>query len=230
MAKKKIENKKKKDDSFRNLMLAILILVVFFALIIVGYNTILKPNVKTINDLHLENIEGKLDPEDGYMYSGFSFVRVNDRWYTQVLPKGATTLYNIELRYSPYDLELVPVEGDVGNFLNMSWDFGNRTYLTFDPTEENLSYVALAAADITTTLRKVEGIHPTAACTKNDTDACKGAPIVDCSYKGAPIIYINQGNLTAVKLKDNCLVIQGRGLEILKATDKVFLIWHGIMS
>jgi len=221
--------KKKENDSFKNLLIAIFTVLVFFGLVFVGFDKIFKTEIETINDLHEKNIDGKLDPEDGYMYNGYSFVKINNRWFTQVLQKDSAKIYNIELRYSPRELELVPVDGNVKHFLNMSWDFGNRTYITFDPTEENLSYVALAAADITTTLRKVEGIYPTAACTKNETDACQYIPIIDCDFKGAPVIYVNQANITAAAIKDNCLIIQGKGIDILKATNKVFLIWHGIM-
>tara|TARA_Y100000310_G_scaffold306585_1_gene347859 strand:- start:189 stop:788 length:600 start_codon:yes stop_codon:yes gene_type:complete len=197
--------RKKKNKSLKYLIYGVIIIMAIFAILF---------------------IIGKLFPQNyqGYDYNGFSFIKGKDMWFTQIQPPGENKLYTIELRYGPRDLEEIPIIGDPKIFLTR-----NKTYITFDPYGDNLKYVGLAIGDIDLNLIKVLGIEPIAACTKNHS-ACSDRPIKNCENTNAPIILIQQDPISFVEQKENCLIVQGNGFELVKAADKLLLYLYGIMN
>jgi hypothetical protein len=171
-------------------------------------------------------IIGKLIPNNyqGYDYNGFSFIKGNNMWFTQIQPQEGNKLYTIELRYGPRELEEIPIIGNPKIFLTI-----NKTYITFNPYGENLKYIGLAIADIDMNLIKVMGIEPIAACTKNHS-ACSDRPIKNCENTEAPVILVKQNQTTFVEQKGNCLILQGNGFDLVKAADRLLLYLYGIMD
>ncbi|MBI2147353.1 hypothetical protein HYU19_02630 [Candidatus Woesearchaeota archaeon] len=178
---------------------------------------------KTINELHDDNLQRLLPPEQGYLYNGFSFVNVDESWYTRFLRKDNGQHYSVQLRYGPRQLQHVPIDGNSSTILKY-----NATYITFDPTLNNLSYVALAAADISTSLVNIFNVTPVAACTKNESKGCWNRPIVTCEDP-YPIIMIEQDPILGVRAIGSCLIVGGKGFGLLEATDRLLLAWFGIM-
>lgn len=175
----------------------------------------------TIDELHKQNLEGKTS-DINYLYNGFSFVYVNGLWYTQV--QGENTLFDIPLHFGPKELEEILVIGGVDNSFRK-----NEVYITFNPLSQDMQYIALSSAELSLNLVKGLGIIPVAACIKNETDACKDRPIITCD-SGEAAIFIKRANQTMVRLDGNCVILQGKGWGLVKATDRFLLKWYGIMG
>jgi len=200
------------------------IFIVFFAFSF-GYNKFFTGNsVLTLSDLHVKNLNGEFG-EENYIYNGFSFVYLDNLWYTQVMrPDG--TLLDIPLRFGPKDIENVSTEGVIDeSFMK------NEVYVTFDPTDTPLSYVALSASELSSNLASGMGVLPVAACSENETDACAIRPIVDCDDKDKAVIYLKKSNSSAsVKLNGNCVILEGEDWELIKAVDRFLYKWYQVMK
>ena len=187
-----------------------------------------KEQPKTIEDLHLLNIQGKLKPEQGYLYKdAYSFVNVDGFWYTQLTSHTGKSLYNMNLRYSPRDLEDIHILGYMDTDL-----FNNATeyYVTFNPTGEDFSHVALAVADFNQHMVNVFGKKPIAACDKNETSACEDRPIITCQNTDKVVLYIKEANESLVKYDDNCIIVEGNGFDLVKGVDRVLYNFYDIMD
>ncbi|MBI2176347.1 hypothetical protein HYU40_03285 [Candidatus Woesearchaeota archaeon] len=159
-------------------------------------------------------------------YNGFAFAKVGNSWYTQWERDGQT--YELEFRHSPWEVENITVVGRVDERFQMPYMF-----ITFDPAEGNsrqTSFVALAAADLSSVLRGVfekEGIA--AGCTRNETAACANRPVVTCSTN-ASVIYLKVADEAGIFLDGNCATIQGIEENLTMAADKAMYQWLGIVK
>ena len=197
--------RKKKDNSWKYLVYVMLIIISIFIILFI------------IEKLLPKNYQG-------YDYNGFSFIKGKDMWFTQIQPPGENKIYTIELRYGPKELEDIPIIGEPKLFLTI-----NKTYITFDPYNENLKYIGLAIGDIDINLINVLNIEPVAACTKNHS-GCSDRPIKDCDNTNYPVILVKQDPVAFIEQKGNCLIIQGNDFELVKAADKLLLYLYGIMG
>ena len=157
-------------------------------------------------------------------YNGFTFQNYGGLWNTQWKQDGQ--LFNLRLHFNPYQVENVTILGDEG------WSAKQTTFITFDPEGNNLSHVALAAAELSLSLSNTFGMVPVAACTRNTTDACASRPIVSCeSYQGnASVIYLKAESPAKITLGSNCAVVQGVDAEIVRAAEKAVYQWYGIIK
>ena len=221
-------NEQENASGIRNNKVAILICLVIlllFAGIFTAYRFFITPEKLTIDQLHERNLKGKLDPEEGYTYRGFSFVRANNMWFTKIARTGTSDIYNLQFHYGPKEVENITVLGDVKSFLRY-----NETFITFNPSEKRLSYTALTSGEITINLASVLGILPHAACTKNETRGCSTAAIVNCESTSAPVLSLEITPDPKIITEKNCLRIQGNGTDLLRSADKTLLQWFGIMD
>ena len=180
--------------------------------------------ILTLDDLHAQNAAGTLDPNLGYMYNGFSFIKQQNLWYTQVQSRINNTVFDVPLHYGPRDLEEIPVVGSLDKTF-----ISKDIYITFDPTSTDMQYIALAAAELSLSLVKGIGVVPKAACASKETDACSDRPIIDCN-SGKPAIYVKQSEANMVRLLGNCAIVQGDNENIVKSADKFLLMQYGIMK
>jgi len=157
-------------------------------------------------------------------YNGFTFQKMSGLWHTNWVNNGQT--YTVSLRYNPAEVEEVPFLGE----LNESFS-KHQVYLTFDPTADpsEFKYTALANAEISLSLVKAFGKEPVAACIKNETEACINRPIVTCEDADKAVILISPNGDPAVLMKDNCVILKGEGLDVLKSADKMLYTWYKIM-
>lgn len=226
--KHKEENKPTKEEEkkdTRNLLYIIGGLILVFAIFIAI--SVLRnqgPKVVTIDDLHTANLAGQLPPEVGYVYNGFSFVKYENLWYSQ-LAKNAT-VFDVSFNYDPKSVEDIPVEG------SLMRDFveDKRIYITFDPTGNYLSYVGVANYGLSRSLAWAFGYNMTAGCTKNVTSACQKAGVVLCGEPDKAVIYFKEANETKVMLDGTCVTVQGAGPEIVRAKDRLLMRWYGMMD
>jgi hypothetical protein len=226
-----VDNKPSKQDikrSERSLYIAVFVIIILVAAVFAAayiFPNIFRPAPKTIDDLIQDNIEGKLDEDQGYIYKGFSFVKVGPLWYTQIEHAGKE--YNIPLHYSPRDLQDVDVIGDFNAELFNNVSF---FYMTFEPLGEDLKYVAVATSEIDQNLVYSFDITPIAACAYNETEACENRPIVNCTNTNHPAIFIRSADKRpTITFSETCILIEGRQEGILKAADKLILSWYGIV-
>jgi len=216
----------KKKTSDRALIIAVVAIVIILA-VIITYNLFQREEApKTIDDLHELNIKGKLKPDEGYTYEGYSFVFANGLWYTQVQNIAGTSLFNIPLHYGPEAVKDIPMEG---YFNATTFNSNKGIYITFDPLGQNLNYVALAVGEFDQNIIKAFNKAPIAACDKNETAACSDRPIITCDNTNKPVLYLKQEPETKVIFKDNCMTVQGTGPDIVRATDRLLLKLYGIM-
>ena len=108
-------------------------------------------------------------------------------------------------------------------------NYSRQVYITFDPAEPDLKYVGLANGELSLNVVKTLGITPTAACTQNFT-GCGEAPIMQCNPEGEPVIYLSQEEGPKVTVDGNCLTVQGKGFDLVKATDRLLLTWYRIVD
>lgn len=207
----------------RNFFIVLGVIALILVILIFGFRLFAKEEVKTIDDLHDENLAGKLDPEVGYLHNGFSFVKLNGQWWTRFQRAADEQTYNVQMRYGPRDLIDVPLRGDYVYFLRF-----NATFVTFDPIGKNLSGTALAAADISQAMVKVFGIAAFPACTRQDNSTCLDLPTIEC-VPGKPVIYLKQDELPSVEVEGTCIIVHGTGMDMVRAADRLLLAWYGIM-
>jgi len=207
------------------LLISIVIIVILAALLLVWINSPKPVVVQTIDDLHLINLQGDLDPEFGYVHGGFSFVYFDNLWYTQLAT--GNVVYDIPHHYGPRDLTEVEV---VGKFNSTLFNKNQEIYITFDPEgeAENFKYMTLAIGEFDQSIVTVFNKLPIASCDK-PAEACIERPIVTCENKSLSVLYVKEAADAKVILNDNCLIVQGQGLDIVKALDRLLMILYGIM-
>lgn len=216
-----------KKSSEKVLLISVAVIVLLLASIF-AYSVLLKPQPKTLEEMHVSNLNGKLKPEQGYIYKGvYSFITLDNLWYTQLKSPKGTKIYNLALRYSPKDLQDIAIEGSLNSdFFNSQSKF----YNTFNPAGKELSYVSLAIADFSTHMSKVFEKEPVAACDRNETEPCKTRPIVTCEDSNKLVLYIKESERFRAYYNGNCIVVEGKGFELVKGVDRVLYNLYSIMG
>lgn len=188
---------------------------------------------ETLTELHQETLEEDIDEEDRYTYNGYSFVYYDGLWYTQIYNSISEDLYDVPLHYGPKNLTDIVITGDVTPFFNavLRGNISNtslRYYLTFDPTDEALGYVALASGELSQNLVTTFNIAPVSACTIEDSQ-CTSVPLVTCDSTAEPVIYITSGTPTLIYANGNCITIQGEDADLVRAVDRFLYKLYNIM-
>ena len=162
-----------------------------------------------------------------YYYNGYKFVRYGNFWNMTI--KNGYLEDQWVLRYSPKELLDIPVIGNMSDVFNSK----NYVYITFNPFDEELSYVALAAGDLSIGLSRFLNKMPIASCTQQDNQGCLNVKIINCSseeHKNEPIIFLNHQAPTMLAFEGNCAIVQGLGFELLRSADLFMLKYYGVMK
>ena len=204
----KMHHRKPKKDSFYYIIYGVFIVIVIFLILAFG------PKF-----LHKES-------EDNYNYHGFEFVKANNMYQTQIQLQGQEeNLYTLEFRYGPRELEDVPIIGEPNYFLRP-----DALYVAFDATDEDLSTLGVASADIQMNLARVLRKKLVAACTNNKSADCVGIPIKNCTNTLSPVIIVRHDPMVSVEQNGSCLIVQGPGLNVTKAANRLVYYFYGIMD
>jgi hypothetical protein len=222
----------------KEIIVSIAVLIILVA-IVVGISLIpsmMKGKALTRDDMFLANYEIK--PTDGnFIYNNYSFLKLPDTrtsrefWFTQI--RINNRVYDIPMHYNPKEVEDIPVE--VRNVRkNSSY---TQIYITVEPVAPNISkqYAALSIAEFSEKITKIKNIPLKAACTINYTDTCDYRPIIYCNSteaKNDSLIFKfdDRVNDTKITIDDNCVIIEGVGENLIKATDKMLYLLIGIMK
>lgn len=211
--KEDVDEKVEEEPKKQNHTMQILILVAVLALIVVGtvffYNRFMKPE--------------PIEEENVYTWNNYEFRKSGDLWITEI--QVGNKILTLPLHYNPHEVRAVYI----GGLLNESFNEG-PLYITFDPTEENLTQIALATAELSMNLAQGINRELIAACSKNVTEACASRPIVDCDSEDKSVIYLMHSDNPFVQFEDNCIVIRGEGEDLVKAVDKLLYYWYGFIA
>ncbi|MBI4738450.1 hypothetical protein HY772_02625 [Candidatus Woesearchaeota archaeon] len=221
------KNEQERDTkTTRNFVIAIGLLLLLLAAVFASRFFFGEQNVTghvvTIDDLHQQNVVEKLNPKEGYMYNGFSFVKFNDVWNTQ-LAKG-NTIYDLTFNNDPKSTENVSITGK----LDPDYFKDKNVFITFDPLGKDLKHVAVANYGFSRSLAVAFDYNLSAGCTREDN--CAGYPIYTCDDEDKSVVYFKEANETAIVYDDNCVIVQGKGSELVRAKDRLLMRWYGIMD
>lgn len=223
----KPETREEPKSSDKPLIFGIAVIVLVL-IAVVTYSIFNKEQPKTLEDLHVLNLQGKLKPEQGYVYKGaYSFVKFDGVWHTQLKSPKGTRVYSMALRYSPKEVENIAIEGALNK---QFFDAQSEFYVTFDPTGKDFSKVALAVSDFDTHITKVFEKVPVAACDRNETEICRERPIITCSDTDKLVLYVRETDRFRVYYSDNCVVVEGNGFDFVKGVDRILYNLYGIME
>jgi len=156
-------------------------------------------------------------------YNNFEFHKKQDLWITDV--QVGNKIITIPLHYTPWETENIRINGSLHPSFNE-----DDLYITFDPDNSNTTTMALAAGELS--LNLAQGIRRDliSACSKNETEACALRPIITCENTDINVIYLKEAEEPHVKLEDKCITIEGKGMDLVKAVDKLLFYWYGIVG
>lgn len=190
------------------------------------YNNLTSANVVTIDLLHQENLEGKLDEDEGYTYNGYSFVNIDGLWWTETNKFGVRL--KIPLHFGPRELEEISLEGNLDPLFN----FGEEVYVAIDPYVVN-KYYTLAISEFSFNLVKGMERIPVGSCTEESPD-CGNRTIINCeTTEGRPVVELafQYDAKPRIDFRGTCVKISGGDdYGIVKAVDRLLYEWYGIMK
>ena len=224
------ENQKEETSDSKYLIIAIITILGILAAIFIGftlYDKYADKSVVTIDDLHQKNLEQELGDQKGYIYNGFSFIKADGLWWTQVTLDDGKAV-KIPLRYGPKEVEDVKI---TGTFDPKAFNLEKEMYVSLaDPTAVN-KYYNLAMTELRINLLKGLQRPSIGACTQN-TSECKDWAIINCTTtKSKPVIVLDLTNESfGINLAGSCVTITGENEQILKGVDRILYQWYGVMS
>lgn len=204
----KADEKKKSQSATRQIAVVAIIMLVMVGTSILVYNSFILP-------------KREVAPEQ-VKFNNFVFTKKGVIWETEV--QFQDKVVTLPVHYTPHEVRNVYI----GGILNESFNQG-PLYITIDPTEKNITYLALATAELSINLAQGVGRQLVAACALNETQACEARPIIDCDSDVA-VIYLKYDPTPFVKFEDNCIVITGENEDLVKAVDKLLYFWYGIIK
>ncbi|MBU0469842.1 MAG: hypothetical protein KKA62_06025 [Nanoarchaeota archaeon] len=214
-----------KEDS-KSTLIIVLVIIGIFVLIIAGfkvYGHFTAAAVVDVDQLHQDNLQGNLKEEEGYLYNGFSFVKADGLWWTEV--KRFDTLVKIPLHFAPKELEDIPIKG------SLSPDFNNglEVYIAIDPKVQSGHYV-VAMRELSANIGK--GIDRTSvgACIE-EYPGCEDRKILSCNNtKGLPVVELELAAEPSIEYSGICIKVKGSDYGIIKAVDLLLYQWYGAMN
>ncbi|MFQ5620940.1 MAG: hypothetical protein ACE5FT_03785 [Candidatus Nanoarchaeia archaeon] len=167
-------------------------------------------------------------PEPAYEtreYNGFDFTNVDNAWYFEW--QHENIIYEVGLRYAPWEVEDVPIRGVLNGSFNQK-----KVYITHDPdlgeNSRNFTVIQLGAVELASSMASSLNLLPISACTVN-TSSCVASHIVTCDSNGS-VVYMTDIGSAGVVLNQNCITLRGENMELIKSIDRLLYQWYGIMG
>ncbi|MBW2987940.1 hypothetical protein DRJ48_01590 [Candidatus Woesearchaeota archaeon] len=154
-------------------------------------------------------------------YNNFRFEKMAGMWWTQW--QRGKDLYTIPFRFLPSEVENVTVTGQLVNF-----SFG-QLYITFNPYDTDLQFVALAASELGISLAKVFHVEIKSACTEPYQNVCPPKPIVTCNNTNQSVIMLRVAENPKITLNKNCITFEGDKFDLVRVVDKFLYYLYGIL-
>ncbi len=158
------------------------------------------------------------------VYNNFEFKKSEGFWHTQWQQN--EQVYNVSLRFNPKEVETVTVSGRLNDTFRRQ-----PFYLTFDPdaNQSDFKYLALGFSEFGLSIVRAFGGTVESACTKNMTGVCDDHAIVTCADDDKAVVYFRSAPEPRVTLDGNCLTLEGKELDLIKAIDRVLYHFYKIM-
>ncbi len=211
----------------KSVLILIGVLVAVFVVAIAGfkaYNHFTAAGVVVIDDLHQQNLEGKLDSDEGYVYNGYSFVKADGLWWTGVEVKDR--VIKIPLHYGPREVEAIPVTGKLIPEFNQ----GEKVYVAIDPTVNYDKYYTLALMELNNNILQGINRNIEAACSQ-ENPVCENRTIVNCeNTQNLPIVQLSLAEEPGIHLSGTCIKISGSGEDLVKSVDRVLYGWYKVFN
>jgi len=227
-AKEEVKEVKLKSDKI--LIIGAITLILIFA-VILGSGYFNQELPETIDELHELNLKGKLKPEQGYLYNDiYSFVKFGDLWLTQFKSPKGTILYDIQFRYGPKEVEDIKISGTLNT---KRFNDATQYYATFNPLGNDFTHIRLARFDYDIQMTKIFQKIPVSACDRNVTNgttACVGIPIITCDNTNDIVVYFKESEELNLGYDDNCIIISGSGLDLVKGVDRILYDLYNIIE
>ncbi len=178
--------------------------------------------VLSVEELHQKNLAGELHDDRGLMYNGFSFVKYEGLWWTDLLI--GERRVRVPLHFSPAEVQDIPVTGE----LDSGFNAGNSVYLAIDPTVVSGHYV-VAMRELGANIAQGIGRDSIGACT-TEHEGCEDREILSCdNTQGKPVIELAIAEEAGVELNGSCIKIKGTDYELLQATARLIYKWYQVM-
>jgi hypothetical protein len=214
-----VEQKSQKNATY----LIIGIIVIFGLILSINY-------IRDTKLIDISTLTGKTitrATEESYSYKGLEFSKVDGIWYTDIL--SGNNLYTVGFHNDPLSVKDIDIKGRISEaFVN-----SDIYYVTFDPTtytpgSEALKYVAVASGELKLSMERAMHLKIKGAYAKpyNDTT---GTPVITCGSTDKPVFYLKDQEPTQILFDNNCIVVQGKGPELVRALDRLLYFWYGIM-
>lgn len=211
----------------KNILIMVGVIVGIFVLTLGSfklYNQLTGAGVIVIDDLHQKNLEGELDAEEGYLYNGYSLVKADGLWWTEI--DAGSRMIKIPLHFGPKDVEEIPVAGK----LSSQFDKGTLIYIAIDPEVNYNKYYTLALMEMNNNILQGVNRNIEAACTTENI-ACDNRTIIACDTAGGkPVIELAVSESSGIEFSGSCIKISGDGEALVKAVDRMLYTWYGIMD
>ena len=220
------EDKSTASDG-KSILIMVAVIVGIFLLLFGGsylYNNITAATPVSVDDLHQQNLDDKLDEEEGYVYNGYSFIKTDGLWWTEMNKFG--TIFKVPLHFSPRELEDVKIKGE----LDPRFGDGDGIFITIDPKVSD-KYYALAVSELS--FNTVQGLDriPIGSCIEEHW-ACENRTIISCDNTlGQSVIEFAYGEKEpSIELSGRCIKLNGQEYALTKAVDRLLYQWYGIMD
>jgi len=164
-------------------------------------------------------------PENQFDYGPYHFVKEPRDGTWKFDWQRDDRVYSVPLRYSPYEVENVIIQGSINESFNRP-----EVYVTFDPTQGNFSTLALATGELSLNMVRALQVTPIGACTVADNEACIERPIVTCGDEGKSVILIKDEGEAKIWLKGDCIILFGKDFELLRAVDRLLYQWYEVIQ
>jgi len=215
------------DGDGKKILIAIIVIVGIVVISVGGfkaYDYFTSANIIDIDKLHDQNIEGDLNENEGYMYNGFSFIKVDGLWWTETMRN--EVLVKIPLHFGPKEVEWINIEGKLDPLFNQ----GDKVFVSIDPEVYN-KYYTLALSELSFNIAKGLDRSPIGSCTEENW-ACENRTIVSCENnpEKKPVIELAIDEEAGIELSETCIKIKGKDYEIVKAVNRLLYQWYGIMD
>lgn len=229
-AEESAEEIQAKSDG-KSLLILVGLVIGLFVLLLGGfslYNNFTSASVVSIDDLHQQNLNGELEEGEGegqgYVYNGYSFVKADGLWWTEMNKFG--TLYKAPLHFGPRELEDIKITGT----LEPAFNGGDEIFVALDPTVKD-KYYSLAVSELSFNIVQGMDRTPIGSCTQED-EACDNRTIISCeTAAGRPVVELVLGGTEPeISLQGTCIQVKGSGYDIVKAVNRLLYQWFGVMG
>ncbi len=211
----------------KKIALMVGVILIIFILSLGGfklYNNLTSAEILNIDDLHTKNLAGELDGEEGYTYNGYSFIKVDGLWWTEIKRNGR--LLKIPLHFGPKEVEHLELKGDLNPLFNQ----GKIVLIAINPNINQNKYYTLSLMELNNNVAQGINRQIASACTEENY-ICENRTIVNCeNTQGMPVIeLVVSDEENAIEFIDTCIKVSGSGENLTKAVNRLLYHWYGII-